>query len=137
MGRWYRGSYAVTELGSGCVCCTLSAPMQEALVALLDDERPDTILMETTGLAETAAFPALFAAPELAARIHLGSVVGVVDASLYLRYADPPAGTARQVGPANAVYVGYPPLSWLLTVASVGRARVRRQVTPMMSLLRW
>ena len=76
MGRWYRGSYAVTELGSGCVCCTLSAPMQEALVALLDDERPDTILMETTGLAETAAFPALFAAPELAARIHLGSVVG-------------------------------------------------------------
>ena len=56
-------------------------------MALLDDERPDTILMETTGLAETAAFPALFAAPELAARIHLGSVAGVVDVSFYLRYA--------------------------------------------------
>ena len=37
-----RGSYAVAELASGCVCCTLSAPMQEALAALLDDEQPDT-----------------------------------------------------------------------------------------------
>ena len=55
-----RGSYAVAELASGCVCCTLSVPMQEALAALLDDQQPDTILMETTGLAE----PTLFAAPE-------------------------------------------------------------------------
>lgn len=54
-----RGRYAVAELASGCVCCTLSAPLQEALSALLDEERPDTILMETTGLAEPAAFPAL------------------------------------------------------------------------------
>ena len=98
-----RGSYAVAELASGCVCCTLSAPMQEALSALLDEERPDTILMETTGLAEPAAFPALFAAPELAARIHLGNVACVVDASTYLRYADHLLVLPRQVEQANTV----------------------------------
>ena len=88
------GSYAVDELSSGCVCCTLSAPMQEALAELLDDEQPDTILMETTGLAEPAAFPALFAAAELAERIHLDNVVCVVDAATYSPLRRPPAGTA-------------------------------------------
>ena len=92
-----RGSYAVAELASGCVCCTLSAPMQDALVALLDDEQPDTILIETTGLAEPAAFRALFAAPRLATRIRLGNVVCVVDASTYLRYADHLLALPRQV----------------------------------------
>ena len=98
-----RGSYAVAELASGCVCCTLSAPMQDALAALLDDEQPDTILMETTGLAEPAAFPALFAAPELAARIRLGNVACVVDASTYLRYADHLLVLPRQVEQSNTV----------------------------------
>ena len=98
-----RDRYAVAELASGCVCCTLSAPLQEALSALLDEEWPDTILMETTGLAEPAAFPALFAAPELAADIHLGNVVCVVDASTYLRYADHLLVLPRQVEQANTV----------------------------------
>ena len=98
-----RDRYAVAELASGCVCCTLSAPLQEALSALLEDEQPDTILMETTGLAEPAAFPALFAAPELAGDIHLGNVVCVVDASTYLRYADHLLVLPRQVEQANTV----------------------------------
>ena len=98
-----RGSYAVAELASGCVCCTLSAPMQDALSELLDEEQPDTILMETTGLAEPAAFPALFAAPGLADRVHLGNVVCVVDASTYLRYADHLLVLPRQVEQANTV----------------------------------
>ena len=93
--------------------------MQEAL---LDDEQPDTILVETTGLAEPAAFPALFAAPVLATRIRLGNVVCVVDASTYLRYADHLLALPRQGEQANTVHEVYPPLCSLLTVASVGRA---------------
>ena len=116
-----RGSYAVAELASGCVCCTLSAPMQEALSELLDDEQLDTILMETTGLAEPAAFPALFAAPELAARIHLGNVVCVVDASTYLRYADHLLALARQVEQANTVIMNKTDLADAATQDAVRR----------------
>ena len=116
-----RGSYAVAELASGCVCCTLSAPLQEALIALLDDEQPDTILMETTGLAEPAAFPALFAAPELAARVHLGNVVCVVDASTYLRYADHLLALPRQVEQANTVIMNKIDLTDAATQNSVRR----------------
>ena len=118
-----RGSYAVAELASGCVCCTLSAPMQDALSELLDEERPDTILMETTGLAEPAAFPALFAAPELAGRIRLGNVVCVVDASTYLRYADHLLMLPRQVEQANTVIMNKTDLT-----DSATRDAVRRRL---------
>ena len=116
-----RGSYAVAELASGCVCCTLSAPMQDALAALLDDEQPDTILMETTGLAEPAAFPALFAAPALADRIRLGNVACVVDASTYLRYADHLLVLPRQVEQANTVIVNKTDLADAVTQEAVRR----------------
>ena len=116
-----RGSYAVAELASGCVCCTLSAPMQDALSELLDEEQPDTILMETTGLAEPAAFPALFATPELAARIHLGNVACVVDASTYLRYADHLLVLPRQVEQANTVIMNKIDLAGAATREAVRR----------------
>ena len=116
-----RGSYAVAELASGCVCCTLSAPMQDALAALLDDEEPDVILMETTGLAEPAAFPALFAAPALAGRIRLGNVVCVVDASTYLRYADHLLALPRQVEQANTVIMNKIDLADAATQEAVRR----------------
>ncbi|MDE0218793.1 MAG: GTP-binding protein [Spirochaetaceae bacterium] len=116
-----RGSYAVAELASGCVCCTLSAPMQEALAALLDDEEPDVILMETTGLAEPAAFPALFAAPALADRIRLGNVACVVDASTYLRYADHLLVLPRQVEQANTVIMNKTDLAGAATQEAVRR----------------
>ena len=116
-----RGSYAVAELASGCVCCTLSAPMQDALAALLDDEQPDTILMETTGLAEPAAFPALFAAPALADRIRLGNVACVVDASTYLRYADHLLALPRQVEQANTVIMNKTDLADAATQDAVRR----------------
>lgn len=116
-----RGSYAVAELASGCVCCTLSAPMQDALAALLDDEQPDTILMETTGLAEPAAFPALFATPALADRIRLGNVACVVDASTYLRYADHLLALPRQVEQANTVIMNKTDLAGAATLEAVRR----------------
>ena len=116
-----RGSYAVAELASGCVCCTLSAPMQDALAALLDDEDPDLILMETTGLAEPAAFPALFSAPALADRIRLGNVVCVVDAGTYLRYADNLLVLPRQVEQANTVIMNKVDLADAATQDAVRR----------------
>lgn len=116
-----RGSYAVAELASGCVCCTLSAPMQDAVAALLDDEEPDMILMETTGLAEPAAFPALFATPALADRIRLGNVVCVVDASTYLRYADHLLALPRQVEQSNTVIMNKTDLADAATRDAVRR----------------
>ena len=116
-----RGSYAVAELASGCVCCTLSAPMQDAVAALLDDEEPDVILMETTGLAEPAAFPALFATPALADRIRLGNVVCVVDASTYLRYADHLLALPRQVEQSNTVIMNKTDLADAATRDAVRR----------------
>ena len=115
------GSYAVAELASGYVCRTLSAPMQVALVKLLDAEQPDTIPMKTTGLAEPAGFPALFASAELAERILLRNVVCVVDAATYLRYADHLLAQPPQVEQANTVIMNKNDLADATTQHAVRR----------------
>ena len=116
-----RGRYAVAELASGCVCCTVSAPLQDALAELVDAEQPDTIILEATGLAEPAAFPALFATAELETRVHLGNVVCVVDASTYLRFADHLLALPRQVEQANTIIMNKIDQADVATQAAVHR----------------
>lgn len=79
-----RGSYTVSELASGCVCCTLSGALSEALVKIVDEQAPDVILIETTGIAQPSQFPPLFR--RLSGHVHLANVVCVVDSVSFLRY---------------------------------------------------
>jgi G3E family GTPase len=78
------GSYKVTELASGCVCCTLSGALAESLVKIVDEQAPDVIFIETTGIAQPSQFPPLFR--ELSSHAHLANVVCVVDSVSFLRY---------------------------------------------------
>ena len=43
--------YNAVELPQGCICCTLSASLQESLVQIVKDYSPDIIIIEPTGLA--------------------------------------------------------------------------------------
>ena len=43
--------YNAVELPQGCICCTLSATLQESLVQIVKDYSPDIIIIEPTGLA--------------------------------------------------------------------------------------
>jgi G3E family GTPase len=97
------GSYAVSELASGCVCCTLSGALSQALVEIVDDQAPDVILIETTGIAQPAQFPAMFTAPNLAERVHLGNIICVVDAGTFARYETHLAMLRLQVEQSNTV----------------------------------
>ena len=40
----------VTELNSGCICCTLAGDFQKAIDELIDTYHPDRILVEPTGV---------------------------------------------------------------------------------------
>ncbi|HBM16886.1 MAG TPA: hypothetical protein DD381_11155 [Lentisphaeria bacterium] len=46
-----RGEYEVLELTSGCICCSLRVDIIKALLAIVNDYKPDVILIEATGLA--------------------------------------------------------------------------------------
>ena len=49
-----RNVQGVKEFQNGCLCCTMTGPMQEALFELYEKFRPDRIIIETSG----SAFPA-------------------------------------------------------------------------------
>ncbi|MDA0321398.1 MAG: GTP-binding protein [Verrucomicrobia bacterium] len=80
-----RPEYAMKELSSGCVCCTLSGPLVEALASITRDQDPELIVMETTGIAEPAQIAQLFAYDALSSEISLGNIVCVIDSSTFPR----------------------------------------------------
>ena len=111
----------MTELASGCVCCTLSGPLEQSLVALVDEQRPDTILLEATGLAEPAAFPTLFASGSLSSRVALGNVVCLVDASTFRRYERHLVALQRQVIQSNTIILNKADLAGTEELAAARR----------------
>lgn len=72
---------AIVELANGCICCTVAdefIPTIEALLAL--PQRPDHILIETSGLALPKPLLKAFDWPDLRSRITVDGVIAVADA---------------------------------------------------------
>jgi G3E family GTPase len=72
----------VTELNSGCICCTLAGDFQKSIDELIDTYHPDRILVEPTGVGKLSE---IIAAVEKAKTRHGDLVIAgcatVVDAS--------------------------------------------------------
>jgi cobalamin biosynthesis protein CobW len=69
------------ELSNGCICCTVGEDFIPAMTALLArDEKPDHIVIETSGLALPQPLVRAFNWPEIKAAVTIDGVVTVVDA---------------------------------------------------------
>ncbi|KAF5392190.1 hypothetical protein D9757_001379 [Collybiopsis confluens] len=81
---------AVSEILNGCMCCVLVGQMQNALLEIRDQHRPDRIIVECSG----SAFPATlaFQIRELERTTNgdfkLDSIITVVDAENFTGYED-------------------------------------------------
>jgi cobalamin biosynthesis protein CobW len=70
----------IIELANGCICCTVAddfIPMMEKLLARPD--KPDHIIIETSGLALPQPLVRAFNWPEIKSRVTVDGVVTVVD----------------------------------------------------------
>ncbi|MBD3679925.1 MAG: cobalamin biosynthesis protein CobW [Rhodobacteraceae bacterium] len=70
----------IMELSNGCICCTVAedfVPTMEKLLAR--EDRPDHIVIETSGLALPQPLVRAFNWPEIATRVTVDGVVTVVD----------------------------------------------------------
>lgn len=89
------GDDDVIELPNGCICCTVAdefLPTMERLLAR--PERPDHIIIETSGLALPKPLVKAFNWPEVRSRVTVDGVITVVDAPAVAagRFAaEPPA----------------------------------------------
>ena len=90
---------AIVELANGCLCCTVADDFMPAIEGLLAlPNRPDHIIVETSGLALPKPLIKAFDWPEIRARLTVDGVVAVVDGRAVAdgRFADDPAAVLAQ-----------------------------------------
>ena len=74
----------ITEMNSGCICCTLVGDFTKALKQVMADFAPDRILIEPSGVGKLSD---VAAAVERVEGAHIGAKVTVVDAGKAKMYA--------------------------------------------------
>ena len=74
----------ITEMNSGCICCTLVGDFTKALKKVISDYAPDRILIEPSGVGKLSD---VAAAVERVEEAKIGSKVTVVDAGKAKMYA--------------------------------------------------
>ncbi len=81
----------IVELTNGCICCTVADDFIPTMEKLLErDQRPDHIVIETSGLALPQPLVAAFNWPDIKTRVTVDGVVTVVDSAAVAagRFAD-------------------------------------------------
>ena len=69
--------YSLVEIDEGCVCCSLAGQLKVGVATLMANSKPDTILVETTGVANP--FNLLSELNELDNVVEFDSIVSVID----------------------------------------------------------
>ena len=78
----------ITEMNSGCICCTLVGDFSKALQKVLDEYRPDRVLIEPSGVGKLSDIVKAIEDVKQEAGIEIGGRIAVVDgrkAGLYLK----------------------------------------------------
>lgn len=73
--------YAVKELLGGCLCCSSQLPMQIALSRLLNEQQPDRLFIEPTGLGHPAELLEQLTEPHWQSYLAVRRPITVVDGS--------------------------------------------------------
>jgi len=89
----------IFELANGCICCTVADDFLPTIRAILDrPNRPDHIIIETSGLALPKPLVRAFGWPEVRTQVTVDGVVAVLDGPAVAagRFADDPDRIAAQ-----------------------------------------
>jgi len=89
----------ISELGGGCVCCSLLGEFEAAVNEIIEKIAPERIVVETTGLAEPEAL--VFNIQEALPQCRLDGVVSVVDADMLIRFPELGHTTRLQIEGAD------------------------------------
>jgi G3E family GTPase len=89
----------ISELGGGCVCCSLLGEFEAAVTEIIRKVAPEIIVVETTGLAEPEAL--VFNIQEALPQCRLDSVVSVIDADMLVRFPELGHTTRLQIEGAD------------------------------------
>ena len=71
----------IVNLANGCICCSIRKELRDAMTGMVNRSNPpEHILIETSGVANPLAVVHALDKPDLHGKIHLDSIITVVDA---------------------------------------------------------
>ncbi len=70
---------SVKEVPGGCMCCSVGLPSRIALNQLIEEQQPDRILIEPTGLAHPVQVINMFASSDYEGVLEMRATIGLVD----------------------------------------------------------
>ena len=96
--------FRMLELNRGSVFCVcLFSDFCRSLSALVDEYRPEAVVLEATGLADPIAVAQLLEAPDLKQRLFLGHIWCLADVSAYAKYSRAAGQIAHQIRVADTI----------------------------------
>jgi G3E family GTPase len=86
----------MVSMANGCICCSIRSDLISAVLKMTDlPERPEHIVIESSGVADPAGIVSSFLEPEIWGTVQLDGVITVVDAEQTLDLPDEEAALAR------------------------------------------
>lgn len=79
-------SNRIFDLSQGCICCTLKNELEDALLQIAGQIKPDRVLIEPSGVFLLSEIFHIFKNPEIARQYALSSLITLVDAPLFLKF---------------------------------------------------
>jgi len=80
----------VVQLANGCICCSIQSDLKSQLQALVhSSDRPDHLVVETSGVSDPARVAAVLQHPGLKESTRLDAIVTLVDLENERAHADP------------------------------------------------
>jgi G3E family GTPase len=103
----------VVQMSNGCICCTVRGDLVRSFFQLLDHrEKFDTVVIETTGLAEPAPVAqSIYSDERIRSRFTLAGVVTVVDAKYISTRLEESAEACEQIAFADLIVLNKTDLS--------------------------
>lgn len=93
----------MVELTGGCVCCSLTGEFEAAIKEIIEKVKPELIVLEATGVAESDAI--IFEVEDNLPEIRLDSVVYIVDAYAQKKFPEIGYVARTQLGSADVVVI--------------------------------
>lgn len=84
------------ELIDGCICCTSKTELTKTLYDIVAGDKPSSILMEATGLADPVEILDICTLPNLLDKVQLRTIVSIVDANRWGKITQAEALMKRQ-----------------------------------------
>lgn len=79
-------SLTVTSLSAGCICCSLTGDFEKAVKRILEDYRPDAIIVEPSGVGKLSDIARVCLKQENQGRLCLKKTITVVDVRSFDKY---------------------------------------------------